>query len=267
MKFQFGKEQIFTSNRMSKYPFIAKIISRFFGYTNIGNYARFKVFKDIYPSFKLNNNSKILDLGCGYGEYSFALSRKLPNAEIHALDIDNNRISCLNQALEKAGNKNIKPYANRIEKLYQSNYDFIFSIDVFEHILPEEMPFEEVKRKLKPGGLFLVKIPNLKQRTILPQKYFEEHQEWLRDEHIGQVYDLESLKNRVSAEGFEIVSAKSTDGLCSRLAWEITYIAKKIGSICHLFILPLSKLLIHFDRILDNTKSGNAIHIIAQKPL
>ncbi len=266
MKFQFGKEQVHSSEKMRNHPFLGKIMMAIFGYTNIGNYARFTIFHEIISKLGIKPDSKILDLGCGFGEYSFALSRAFPHAEIHALDIDGSRIKILKSVIEKEKVRNIRPHNFLLDRLFMSNFDFIYSVDVFEHILPEEMPFKAVHKRLKPGGLFLVKIPNLSQRTILPQNLFVEHNKWLDDEHIGQVYDLKGLKERVESEGFEILCARSSDGLLSRAAWEISYLAKKTGLIFHLLFLPLSKFLIHLDRIFFKSENGNAIHVLAQKP-
>lgn len=266
MELTFGKAQIYTSQRLKSNPHLAKIFHMVFGYTNVGNYARFTVFKKLLKRVKPERNSKILDLGTGYGEYAFSLAEALPNAEVHALDIDQSRINSLNEAIEQYGCGNIQTHCNTIQEIEESDFDFIFSVDVFEHIAPEEMPFETAFQKLKPGGKFLVKIPNKTQRTIFPERYFEEHHDWLEDEHIGQVYDLAGLVKRFQSEGFEIEFASWSDGWFSRIAWEIAYLGKKGGLTTQLLTLPIAKTLIHIDRLIHPNKWGNAIQVIGKKP-
>jgi SAM-dependent methyltransferase len=265
MDLTFGTSQMHTSERMKNHPTLGKLFNSIFGYTNIGNYARFTIFKKLVNKIHFTGSENILDLGTGYGEYAISLAKALPNAKVHALDIDQGRINDVNDALKQAKIENIKTYCQFLEETEINHLDFAFSVDVFEHILPEEMPFKTVFEKLKVGGHFLVKIPNVTQRTIFPDKYFEEHQDWLEKEHVGQVYDLEGLKERFKDEGFQIVHAYYSDGYLSRLAWEIAYIGKKLGIITQLITLPFTKGLIHLDRVLHSSKWGNAIQVIGKK--
>lgn len=261
----FGQAQVHTSSKMKQYPALSKAFHSIFGYTNVGNYARFTIFKKLMKEIPLTQKAEILDLGTGYGEYAISLAKAYPEAIVHALDIDEERIETVNSALCKSNIRNVRTHRAFLENTMICDLDFVFSIDVFEHIAPEEMPFETVYEKLKPGGHFLVKIPNVVQKTILPERFFEEHQEWLEEEHIGQVYDLQGLRDRFENEGFEIVHASNSDGLLSRMAWEIAYLAKKPGILTQLVSLPLAKGLIHLDRWVHSGKEGNAIQVIGKK--
>ncbi|TDK44211.1 class I SAM-dependent methyltransferase [Algoriphagus formosus] len=266
MNLTFGDAQIYTSERMMKFPKLSKAFFKVFGYTNLGNYARFTIFKKLLNQVPIPRDGKILDLGTGYGEYAFSLSKAFPSGLIHALDIDPERIYTLRQAIRKSLVSNILTYSEHLGNVYLPELDFVFSIDVFEHIEEENMPFKEVYDRLKPGGHFLVKIPNKQQRTILPEAWFEEHQEWLEDEHVGQVYDLEGLKNRFEMEGFEVIHASYSDGWLSRMGWELAYLGKKVGFIGQLASLPLAKGMVLLDRVFHRNTWGNAIQVIGKKP-
>jgi cyclopropane fatty-acyl-phospholipid synthase-like methyltransferase len=266
MNLTFGDAQIYTSERMMKFPQLSKAFFKVFGYTNLGNYARFTIFKKLLKQIPIPRDGKILDLGTGYGEYAFSLSKAFPSGLIHALDIDPERIYTLRQAIRKSLVSNILTYSEHLGNVYLPELDFVFSIDVFEHIEEENMPFKDVYDRLKPGGYFLVKIPNKQQRTILPEAWFEEHQEWLEDEHVGQVYDLEGLKNRFEMEGFQVIHASYSDGWLSRMGWELAYLGKKAGFIGQLASLPLAKGMVLLDRVFHRSAWGNAIQVIGKKP-
>ena len=266
MQLTFGAQQPHTSQRMLDFPRLGKLFNKIFGYTNVGNYARFTIFKDLIGKAQLKPNSKVLDLGTGYGEYSFSLAQASEELEIHALDIDAERIASVQNAVQKSGFNNIKTHCAKIEEIEEQDFDLIFSVDVFEHILPEEMPFKMAFEKVKPGGHLIVKIPNMTQRTIMPEGWFEEHQDWLEDEHVGQVYDLKGLSERFGHEGFEVIFSSYTDGWLSRLAWELAYLGKKPGIITQLLTLPIAKGLIQIDRLIHKGAWGNAIQVIGQKP-
>jgi ubiquinone/menaquinone biosynthesis C-methylase UbiE len=266
MELIFGKEQIATSTGMKKYPVVGKLVRKTIGYTNLGNYARAGIFKKLVKKLPLDSFSKVLDLGCGYGEYSLMMARALPKAEVTALDIDQKRIRSVKEAINYSNLTNISTFRNYLEHLQETDFDFIFSVDVFEHIEVEKMPFEESFRKLKQGGYLLVKMPNKQQRTLMPETWFEEHQHWLENEHVGQVYNLQDLKNRFKASGFEIVYASYSDGWLSRLGWEIAYLGKKGGWIFQALSLMLAKLLVNADRLVHSNRWGNAIQVIGRKP-
>ncbi|MCS5491103.1 class I SAM-dependent methyltransferase [Algoriphagus limi] len=266
MNLTFGEAQIYTSERMVKFPMLSKAFYKIFGYTNLGNYARFTIFKKLVNQVSLPQNPQILDLGTGYGEYAFSLSKAFPSGLIHALDIDQERIYMLRQAIRKSLTSNIKTYSDHLKDVYLPELDFAFSIDVFEHIEENQMPFQEVYDRLKPGGYFLVKIPNREQKTIFPEDLFEEHQEWLEEEHVGQIYDLKGLKNRFEKEGFEVVHASHSDGWFSRMGWELAYLGKKAGVIGQLSSLPIAKALVKLDRVFHDNTWGNAIQVIGKKP-
>ena len=266
MELTLGKEQIYTSKRMLKYPALGKLFSHVFGYTNIGNYARFSIFKNLVKSLPVHQFKRVMDLGCGYGEYAIGLAKSYPNLKVHALDIDEKRIDTVEYAVRKAQLTNITTHTSKIQNNQEGNFDLIYSVDVFEHILPEEMPFNSCFGRLRPGGYLLVKIPNIEQKTIFPSRLFEEHQTWLDDEHVGQVYDLQGLENRFLDAGFEIQHASYSDGYLSRLAWEIAYLGKKMGIIGQALTIHLSKSLIYLDRKFHNGKWGNAIQVLGKKP-
>ena len=88
IKLKYGLAQPLVSKKMQAHPVLASWINKLFGSTNIGNYARSKVFRKQVNILPLNQVNKVLDLGCGYGEYSFMMANGLPHAKVTALDID-----------------------------------------------------------------------------------------------------------------------------------------------------------------------------------
>jgi len=265
MELVFGQDQMATSSRMQKHPWIAKLAAKTVGYTNLGNYARSTVFKKLIEKLPWDKFEKVLDLGCGYGEYSLMLAKYFPAIHFTALDIDSDRINSVKQAIKSSSVENVSVFNDYLEKAPDHELDFIYSVDVFEHIDPKQMPFHTCNKKLKKGGYLLVKMPNISQKTIMPEGWFEEHQDWLEDEHIGQVYDLRNLEARFKMEGFEIVHSSYSDGWLSRLGWELAYLGKKAGFIGQATSLMTAKLLVKIDRLIHRNNWGNAIQVIGKK--
>lgn len=267
IQLSFGYTQPLMSKRMRAYPRLAKWVHYLFGYTQVGNYARAGVFQKLLRSFPLEDCQEVLDLGCGQGEYAFSMATALADKKITGLDIEPERILKIEGVAAEKGMTNLDTFCGSMEALQQTGrrFDFIYSIDVFEHIQEEEMPFEAAYAALNEGGYLLVKMPAKKQFTIFPQRLFQEHQQWLDEEHIGQVYELADLQARFERTGFQIQTAFYADGPAARLAWELNYLAQKLGPLVQLALLPLNKLLVRIDQSLGKLKKGNTIQVIGQK--
>ncbi len=103
---------------------------------------------------KLSNDLEILDLGCGSGLFGKVLSEKFKQNKIKMVDIDDYRVH------EKQ-----KPFYQvdlSFEKLpfADNSFEVVTSFQLIEHL---ENPFNhlrEVDRVLKPGGLFIISMPN-----------------------------------------------------------------------------------------------------------
>ncbi len=263
----FGSHQAITSQRMSSRPGLAKLISYFFGYTNVGNYARSLVFRKIMKRMPLAEMEDVLDLGCGFGEYAVMMAKALPHARVTGLELHRRKINLLEKITCQEGLTNLSSHLGLIETLPAGKqFDLIYSVDVFEHILEPDMPFSQAFGRLKPGGRLLVKMPSREQHIIAPESWFGNHKAWLEEEHIGQIYELEDLVNRFKREGFEIEYAVYSDGWFSRLGWELSYFGKKLGPVVQLAVLPLSKLFVRIDNLRSGRKRGNSIQVIGRKP-
>jgi 2-polyprenyl-3-methyl-5-hydroxy-6-metoxy-1,4-benzoquinol methylase len=267
MNFTFGKTQYVSSDKMKRSPALSKLIYNVFGYTSVGNYARSRVVIRLLNQLPLDKFERIIDLGAGLGEFTFMMADQMPKTKFLALEILPERVEKLREIVKKFGYSNVEVYPDLIEKLdADGQFDFIFAVDVFEHIPEEQMPFKDCYKKLKPGGYLMIKIPNAKQRTILPDRFFEDHHEWLEGAHVGQVYDLQRLTQRFKDEGFTIVHSSSSDGLLSRIGWELGYLSRKGGAIPQLLCLPFCKAFVLMDRFFFNGReNGNAIQVIGRK--
>lgn len=267
IQLNYGNTQQLVSNRMSKYPFLSRCVNRLFGCTNTGNYARSKVFRKQVKRLPLAEMQTVLDLGCGYGEYAIMMAQGLKQARVFALDIDKDALRNFRAAQQQLQLSNLEIREGTIDTLQEREFDFIYSVDVFEHIPENEMPFRQAFSKLKKGGILLVKMPHVTQRTVFPAAWFSEHQDWVDHEHPGQVYSLEELEHRFRVEGFRILFSARTDGYCARLAWEISYLMKRKGAFFQLLSLPLCKLLVNLDLLLhaNNSNRGNAITVTGIK--
>lgn len=108
---------------------------------------------------------KILDIGCGRGENCFDIKRRCPKAKVYGIDIEEKNIK---RAKKEFGNK-CEFLVAKGEKLpfRDSSFDFIYVIEVLEHVDNLEVTVSEIKRLLKKGGEAIITFPNKKSEERL----------------------------------------------------------------------------------------------------
>lgn len=113
------------------------------------------------------NNKKILDLGCGEGNLVRTLARQAK--EVVGTDIAENRLKIAKKKSREFANVSYLT-ADLDERLpFKNNsFDIVFMIGVLEYVLDPYHTLQEVKRVLKPNGIFIFEVPNL---AFLPERF------------------------------------------------------------------------------------------------
>lgn len=110
---------------------------------------------------KLPNEMRVLEIGCGAGRVTRALSKIF--GEVHGVDVSGEMVRLAAEALKDR--PNAKVYQNNGQDLSvlpkDLIIDFAFSSIVFQHIPSREVIesyVREVHRMLRPGGLFKFQV-------------------------------------------------------------------------------------------------------------
>lgn len=110
----------------------------------------------------VKKEEKILDVGCEVG--AMMVYTGLLGAEVCGIDIDPGSVKRANLYLEKYGIKGRAVIGDARHLEFPDNsFDKVVSSDFLEHMDPEDniSVFQEIKRVLKPGGIAVIKTPNL----------------------------------------------------------------------------------------------------------
>jgi methionine biosynthesis protein MetW len=115
-------------------------------------------YRKVLEIFSKYEFERILDVGCGDGNFSVLLKEACKAREVYGIEISE-------KGVEMARNNGVKAFQLDIDEEdfpFEDNYfDAIFAGEVIEHLFDPDHFLEEVHRTLKLGGYFVLSTPNL----------------------------------------------------------------------------------------------------------
>ncbi len=221
---------------------------------------------------KISKNNKVLDVGCGYGEYLNLYEER--GAVVAGMDVDKEAIK---------GIKNAR-YASITSIPFEDNsFDTLNCIDVLEHVDDEDKAFSELSRVLKKDGTLIMTVPN----RYYPISYdpinrllmvFGKHLKigmW----HWGhkRLYSKKHLLSMLNKNGFQIIRYQQRSHflialfvnyipyLMDRFVIKSDYKKKKKSSIFLFLINMMYSTLNSIDKILFSKLNGISHCVVAVK--
>ena len=151
---------------------------------------------------------KILDIGCGRGFLLRKLSQiARSGTKFFGLDISSKLCQIAQENNPEAriirGDAEVMPYP-------ENSFDFVFMTEALEHMLDYHKALSEVRRVLKPGGIFIVTVPN---RDWLRYDYYDK----IRKKDLQPVDDhyfrFQEIKTLLEKNFFKILKYRGMDNL------------------------------------------------------
>lgn len=220
-----------------------------------------------------SGNIKILDAGCGFGQYTWRMSRMNKTSKIKAVDIDSEHISDCSAFFTKAGlSDRITLETLDLTKLSETNnYNLILSVDVMEHIEEDEKVFKNFCNALRESGTLIISTPSDKGGSDV----HSEGDDSFIGEHVRDGYSKNDITEKLSRAGFSKIDVSYTYGIPGTISWRLSmkYPIKMLNTSYLFFIVipfwyliffPLSLILNYFDLII-NHKEGTGLLVIARK--
>jgi|GEM_PF-375464 len=123
-----------------------------------------------YHDFFINNiedNKKILDIGCGYGALAFSIAQNKQNIKIYAVNINEKNIEKANEMFQ---HQNIKyTCVDALKLLPEGKIDIVILSNVLEHIEHRVDFLKQIKEKYNPEK-FLIRVPIFERDWVVPLK-------------------------------------------------------------------------------------------------
>lgn len=173
---------------------------------------------------KIDCNSRVLEIGCGTGNYAVAIS-SITKAQVYGMD---QSYGMLEKASSKGSVVNFtEGDAVTLEGFEDNYFDVIYMVDVIHHIKDINSIFKNIYRVLKSIGMvciFTDSYENIKKR--LSTKYFPETLEI----ELKRYQSTEEIFEAMKSNGFINIKADNLDIGCDEEAGEkLIKIAEKKG--------------------------------------
>ena len=114
------------------------------------------------------HGQKILEIGCGRGDFAIHLATRYPGAHISAVDFSAAAIDIAKSKAARSGIKiDFKTDDAESLSFEDCSFDFVISCECIEHVTDPTRMAKEIYRVLRPGGRFILTTENYFNGMIL----------------------------------------------------------------------------------------------------
>jgi SAM-dependent methyltransferase len=175
---------------------------------------RFALAHEALAAYAGDRPLRILDAGCGDGAFAATIAHQHPTWSIVGADVAEEMLERGREAL--AGLPNVElVHADLTEDLGVRAFDAVASIESLEEIPEDGTALRRMVSALRPGGLFVVHVPELNWKPVLPGS----DAIWRSEVRHG--YAAGELAERLRGLGLEDVHVEETSRSLVRIAQEL----------------------------------------------
>jgi len=151
--------------------------------------------------------ANVLDIGCGRGFLLQKLRVVAPQAKLSGLDISPKlceiaRANVLTADIAQ-GDAESLPYAD-------DSFDIVFMTEALEHMLDYDKALSEVRRVLRPNGVFIVTVPN---RDWVSYDFYDQKRNHALQPIDDHYFTVPEIRGYLEHNSFNIVKYRGSDCL------------------------------------------------------
>jgi len=160
----------------------------------------------------------ILDAGSGYGQISWYCAKLFPEAELLGIDVKVEQVQDCNRFFQKLGLSRCRFQVDDLETIaFDSGFDLVFSIDVMEHVVKDEVVLGNFFRALRKGGICILHLPYRDPNKPLSSDL--KLVDSVVAEHVREGYTPDEIRQKLSQVGFEVDKLIFTYGEDGAKVW------------------------------------------------
>lgn len=172
--------------------------------------------EELIQTISFRPDDDVLDAGCGVGNLTLAIARRVPEGSVTGMDISEKRLEECRELFSRESVPNARFYASRIEEMTEKDtYTVVFSNSVLQWISDMDLACRKFCECLKPGGLAALQFPRLNERHPMiayPERAIRELQ--LEEYFEGWRFPAcvpseEEMKSAMQDAGFEDIRVGS----------------------------------------------------------
>jgi len=212
----------------------------------------------------LNENSNLLDVGCGNG-WALLLAKKIGFKKIIGFSWDEGELKKNVDRLNSINNIELKIADAKAlgEIVFNTKFDAIVNCENIEHIINAEKLINDISKLLNNGGLLFLTTPNILYKGIYGDGFIK-NPPLENGGHVVRGYSKERLEKIFSSYNLKIISLDYIGGICSRKLLSIQRIFPFL--ILKILYIPLTILCNFFDNLFFQSNKNNlSIAIVAEK--
>jgi SAM-dependent methyltransferase len=212
---------------------------------------------------------RILDAGCGRGDYAIYLARRYPAARVLGVDLDATLIARNRDVAARLGVRNVEFAVVDLQAFHPAaEFDLIVSIDVLEHLPQQERALANLAGALRPEGIAFYHIPTVRERPVPFSRYLTGFHAWAEDEHTAPDRTAGEFAELVRASGLELVELRRTFGrwtgeLATSL-FQLPFADTAGNRILQALLAPACRVLVLLDAVPQRTRY--AVAVTARRP-
>lgn len=211
---------------------------------------KFRSFADFINISYKHKKIKILDIGCGTGEYTRKIAEEFPKNKVLGLDISPGILAIAKKKCVRLKNTSFVTRSAYDTKFPSGSIDVVAGYYVLHHLDPHKLA-PELKRILKPGGKVYFYEPNI----LNPVVYFIKSNRTVK-KALGDSPDEWAINPITIAKAF--TGFKPVTITTSEFVWPINFIPLKL-------MIALDTLLSYFKHIPVLKYFGGSVEVVLRK--
>jgi len=164
------------------------------------------------------SGTNVYDAGSGFGQYSYYMAKRFPQASIYAVDVKEEQIKDCAQFFKTIGLGRCTFVVEDLTQISHVNrFDFILSVDVMEHIPDDLGVFRNFYRALKSHGVLFINTPS----NLGGSDAHAPDDKSFIEEHARNGYGADEIRMKLESVGFRVEKLKYTYGMWGTIAWRL----------------------------------------------